>query len=130
METLSELHRVKGFDDETYEKVAPYLTVYPVSGDAGQINVNTAPLALIQALDERIDEALARRAIDNRPWDNPQKMKDLLGATYNDVLPYLTVRSQVFSIQAEGKVNDTIKRISAVVQRAGTNLPFLYYRVE
>ena len=126
METISELHRIKGFDDETFKKVAPFLTVY---GD-DKINANTADPLLIEALDERIDQPLAERVVANRPWENAQKLKDLLGATYVDVLPYIKVSSNVFLIQAEGKVNDTIKRITAVVQRNGTSLPFLYYRVE
>jgi|SRR5579863_1071680 len=127
MDTLSELHQVKGFDDLTYNKVAPYLTVY---GD-GKINLNTADPMLVQALDPGIDEGLARRLVENRPWDSPQKIADLLGKPlYNNINPYLSVKSQVFSIQAEGKVGDTVKRIDAVVLRSGSDLPFLYYRVE
>lgn len=129
METLSELRRVKDFDDDTFRQLSPYLTVYPQRGEK-KININTADPLLIEALDARIDASLVQRVIDNRPWDHPNKLGDLLGNTYNDVLPYITVKSQIYRIESEGKVQETIKRVTAVVQRRGSRLPFLYYRVE
>lgn len=130
MDTLSELHRIKGFDDKTYRAVAPYLTVYG-NREIRTINMNTASPYLIQALDEGIDENQAERVIENRPWESKIKLKPILGDTvYANIQELIDIKSFVFSIKAEGKVNDTIKLIQAVVKREKKNLTFLYYRVE
>ena len=132
LDTLEELHMVKGVTDEVYKKIAPYLTVY---GD-GKINVNTADRLVLQSLTEGIDETMIRRVIDNRPYENKTKFRDGLSSaevwgriTKEGVEPSLDTKSNVFSIVAEGKVQDTRKIVRAVVKR-GNPSQLLYFKVE
>lgn len=132
-DTLEELHMVKGITDDVYRKVAPYLTVY---GD-GVINVNTADSLILQSLDigEGIDESIAGRLIENRPYDGKQKFLDRLPAdvktrfTTAGTTSGIDIKSSFFSITAEGKVQNTRKIVRAVVRR-GSPMELLYFKVE
>lgn len=133
LDTLEELHMVKGVTDEVYNKIAPYLTIY---GD-GKININTADKLVLMSLVEGIDETMVRKAIDARPYDNTTKAKfaDNLSIeiknkmTTAGLIPFLETKSNVFSIVAEGKVQDTRKIVRAVVKR-GSPSQLLYFKVE
>lgn len=129
LDTLQELHMIKGISDEVYNKISPYLTVY---GD-GKINVNTADILVIRSLAEGIEETIARRIVDGRPYQDRNKYKEnvadesvktkLLGVNW------IETRSNVFSILAEGRVQNTRKIVRAVVDRR-TPAKLLYFKVE
>jgi general secretion pathway protein K len=55
----SELRLVRGFDGETYAKLAPHVCALPSTEIA--INVNTATLPVLMAIDDAITEPVARR---------------------------------------------------------------------
>ncbi len=133
-DTLEELHMVKGITDDVYRKIAPYLTVY---GD-GVINVNTADSLILQSLDigEGIDASIAGRLVDNRPYDGKQKFLDSLPAevknrfTTTGASTGIDTKSGIFSITAEGRVQNTRKIVQAVVDRKRTPMELLYFKVE
>ncbi|MBI3805063.1 MAG: type II secretion system minor pseudopilin GspK [Nitrospirae bacterium] len=133
-DTLEELHMVKGITDEVYRKIAPYLTVY----GEGKINVNTADTLVLQSLDieEGIDESVARRLIESRPYESttvkfidalPAEVKNRFLKTNTNT--FIDVRSSYFTILAEGRVQNTRKIIHAVVRR-GSPMQLLYFKVE
>jgi len=131
--TLEELHMVKGISDDVYRKISPYLTVY---GD-GLINVNTADSLILQSLDfdGGIDESIAGRLIENRPYENKQKFIESLPAdvrtrfTTAGTTSGIDTKSNFFSITAEGKVQNTRKIVRAVVRRSNP-MELLYFKVE
>ena len=129
LDTLEELHMVKGITDDIYKKIFPYLTVY---GD-GKINVNTADKLVLQSLIEGIDETMIRKAIDGRPYIKETKFTDNLTSELKNKMTTagvaLSIKSNVFSILAEGKVQDTRKIVRAVVKR-GSPSQLLYFKVE
>lgn len=133
LDTLEELHMVKGITDEVYKKIAPYLTIY---GD-GKININTADQLVLQSLIEGIDETMVRKAIDGRPYDNSTKTKFTENLSIEiknkmttvGLIPSLETKSNVFSILAEGRIQDTRKIVRAVVKR-GSPSQLLYFKVE
>jgi general secretion pathway protein K len=133
LSTLDELHMIQGMRDDLYRKLLPYVTIYGNSlGDqagsaTGKVNVNTAEDVVLESLG--FDAETARRLMDERPFE---KMSDYLSrypvSRYpagNDV----EIKSDTFSIRAEGRVNETRKVIHAVVRR-GTTPKRLYLRVE
>ncbi|MGB3940621.1 MAG: type II secretion system minor pseudopilin GspK [Candidatus Manganitrophaceae bacterium] len=134
-DTLEELRLVRGMTDEVYKKMTPYLTVY--MNGAGIINVNTAHWVLFQSLDEGIDESIARRLAGNASnvYDTKGKFIDRLPAdvksrmTTNSTQTWLGIGSNVFSITATGRVQNTVKTIRAVVRR-GSPAELLYFRVD
>jgi general secretion pathway protein K len=133
-DTLEELHMVKGITDDVYRKIAPYLTVY----GEGKINVNTADTLILQSLDigEGIDESIAGRLIENRPYEqDTAKFLERLPADVKNRLVTsqaskgIDVRSSFFSITAEGKVQNTRKIVRAVIRRSSP-MELLYFKVE
>lgn len=132
-DTLEELHMVWGITDDVYRKISPYLTVY---GD-GVINVNTADSLILQSLDFEggIDESVAGRLIENRPYESKQKFLDGLPAdvktrfTTAGTTSGIDTKSNFFSIMAEGKVQNTRKIVRAVIRR-GNPMELLYFKVE
>ncbi|MFQ5780066.1 MAG: type II secretion system minor pseudopilin GspK [Nitrospiria bacterium] len=132
LDTLSELHMVKGMTDDIYRKIEPYVTVY----GAGQININTADPLVLQSLDRGIDESEAGRLIRKRPFESPAQFKEHLLAdvkvrmTTARSINWIKTRSNIFLLTAEGKVHDTRKIAHAVIQRNGAKTKLLYFRVE
>lgn len=132
-DTLEELHMVKGMTDDVYRKIAPYLTVY----GEGLINVNTADSLIIQSLDigEGIDESIAGRLIENRPYESKQKFIDSLPAdvksrfTTTNAKDTIDFKSGFFAITAEGKVQNTRKIVRAIIRRSSP-MELLYFKVE
>ena len=61
--SASELMAVAGFDRETYQRLAPYLTVLP---RGTKLNVNTASDVLLASLSANIDIASAGALVDER----------------------------------------------------------------
>jgi general secretion pathway protein K len=128
LDTLEELHMIKGITDEVYKKIAPYLTIY---GD-GKLNINTADKLVLQTLAEGVDETMVRKAIEGRPYENTTRTKfmESFGADFKNKLKLdIATTSSFYSILAEGKVQDTRKIVRAVVKR-GSPSQLLYFKVE
>ncbi len=131
LDTLEEIRFIKGITPEVYKKIAPYLTVY---GD-GKINVNTSDRLMLQSLANGIDDSIASRLIEGRPYDKnitdfKTKLSQAVAQTTTNNVKFddLTVMSNVFSMEAYGSVGRTRKFIRAVWDRKEKRL--LHFRVE
>jgi general secretion pathway protein K len=132
METLAELHLIKGITDEVYRAITPYVTVYwngPPGGES-RINVNTADPLVLESLAVRegpvvqfpLDAAQVEQIVAARPFANitqVQKVPGLTPAVYSAIQPQLEVGSRFFSIYAEGEANGVKKGVIAVAERVG-----------
>lgn len=126
-DTLEELRMVDGMTDTVHKKLSPFLTVY--GDEKGKINVNTADLQVIQSLDREIDDAMIERLKKERPFKNTEEIKrSIPDPIYGRIQELLAVRSDFFSIEAVGQVNETRKKVSAVIGRAPPRL--LHLRVD
>ena len=63
MVSVSELRLVKGFDQETYDKVTPFVTALPAHT---AINVNTAPPEVLASLSPKLTLEIAERLVEQR----------------------------------------------------------------
>jgi general secretion pathway protein K len=131
MDSLSELHLVKGMTDDIYQKVSPYLTV----SSSGQINVNTADSIVLQALG--FDEEAVKQLMDRRPLPSTGELLNLFkGEAASNVVirltsqGLLTVKSDIFSIEARGKVQDMEKTAFATLMRQGGVVRIMTWRME
>jgi general secretion pathway protein K len=132
MDTLKELLFIKGIPTEVYEKVLPYVTIYPDSTDKaffGKMNVNTADALILQSMD--IDESAIERLMRERPYK-----QDTL-ANFKVVLPpnqdvglfgALGFQSHIFSMTAAGTVRNTKKTVYTVWDRDKKKL--LHFQLE
>ncbi len=144
---LSELHQIKGITDKVYNKVSPYLTVYPIPKNnmSTKINVNTAESAVIQSFSPDIDSEKAEQIMENRPFDSERDFKEDMeaiigqnlflginkeggksGVGFKDVFG---IESNLFSVKSQGIVNELQKTVRAVIHRHGSP-EILYWRVE
>lgn len=134
--TLEEIKRIKGVA-EVFDKIRPFVTVYgdmPTGAPAAPINVNTASLEVLQSLDERIDETLAKRIIEHRastPFKNAAELAQVPGmeSITTSLLTKISTKGTVYRIRSEGIVNGTSRTIEAVVRMTGSpQASVLYWR--
>jgi general secretion pathway protein K len=138
MDTLAELHLVKGISDEVYRTISPYLTVY-TSG--ASINVNTADPVVLQTLPVPgqggavafpLDDEQVETIVDARPFaakGDLSKVPGMTSAVVSQLLPRITVASSVFSVYAEGEANGVKKGVLAVVDRSRGEPVLKYWRL-
>lgn len=131
LRALDELAAVRGFTPELVRRIAPHVTVYGGS----EVNVNTASAEVLMALSEDpvIDRAAAGQIIDRRrerPFRTVDELKELnrIAGLENLLRTGLTVTGAFFRVRATAEVNDGVRRIEAVVEKAGGRL--LYQKVD
>jgi len=133
LHTLDELALVKGFTPEVLRQVTPHLAV---NGEE-QLNINTAGIPVLMALDPLVDRKLAEQIAAYRaaaPLTSVASLESILPAeAYSALrtlenLGQLGVTSQIYRIEAEALVNDGHRRMVAEVEKASSKL--LYLKVD
>jgi general secretion pathway protein K len=134
LQTVHEIKLIKGMTPEIVEKLVRYVTVYPQEGDS-RVNINTADVLVLQALDPRITQAMAGEIVQSRPFSTIQDL-DRAGSFAEigkqlRLLNVYDVKSNIFSARMSLTVNETTKVGALVVQRdEGTgNSQVLYFRI-
>lgn len=130
---LEELLQVKGitrellYGNDEKQALAEYVSVVNKSG---KININTAPVALIQALDERItSEDLEGIDEYRRDENNSDTLADstwFAGYLPGDItggglLDMLTTRSTHFSIESEARYKERMMIMQIIIERSAEN---------
>lgn len=140
LDTLGELYLVKGIkgetlprsEDEDLPSLEDCFTIY----GKGKVNLNTAPLIVLQSLADNMDEEKARAIIDYRV-DNPLKsiseLKNIIGSSLAGKIEkegLVDVKSRAFRIIAVGEAGGIKRRIESVVEREGGKIGIKYWRAE
>ena len=122
-----ELLMVHGFTPEIFKKIEPYLTIY----GGAKINANTAPVAVLASLSERMDLEAAQKIADYRQEHPFEKVTDLQNVPYLDNTSYLSissaldVKSTVFQIEVRSTVNRSRAILEAAVEKASDRVLFV-----
>ena len=134
LQTLSELRLIKGMTPDLIEKLSKVVTVYPQEGES-RVNVNTADLLVLQALDPRITQGVASDIIQARPFKTIQDLDRV--SSFEAVGKELRlqnlydIKSDLFLARMIVSVNEVTRNGTVVLQRnasTGTS-SVLYYRV-
>jgi general secretion pathway protein K len=141
-DTVEELRLVRGFTQEIFEKVRPFVTVT----SSGKVNLNTAPKEVLMALSAgeiaagggEIDASAAEQLIAYRVEHPLRKPEDI-----GNVSPFfldlyrktrlrdlVDVRSTMFHVRAAGEVGDTVRTIDAIGLRTGNEVQWRFWRLE
>ncbi|MDW3094762.1 MAG: type II secretion system minor pseudopilin GspK [Gammaproteobacteria bacterium] len=118
MQHISEIRLVKGFDQEIYDKVKPFLTALP-SNTA--VNVNTAKAEVIASAIPNIGIALANNLIEERDEEAFKSVQEfvsnplLQGTSVN--LQALSVGSSYFSLNSQVKVGNSFINNTSILNR-------------
>jgi len=113
------------------ERLHDYLTIY----STGKININTAPIPVLQSLHPGIDKGIAENIVEYRKETNFRTIQEILkvpGFTpelFNAIKDSVTTKSSAFSIQTEGHSDTAVRRLNAVVLRENGKLRIVYWRV-
>lgn len=133
--TLTELSLVKGVTPELLGKLRPYLTTF--SDQAGSplstININTASKEVLAALDERIDERMAERILEERrlqPFKTTAELSRVPGldTVAIGLLGKISVKGNLFKITSVARVKESARTVEAVVRLSGGAPEFLSWQ--
>jgi len=130
--TLTELSLIKGFTPEMLEKLRPYLTIFPDQANSPQVNVNTASKEVLAALDDRIDDRMAERIVEERrlqPFKSTGELSRVpgMGAIATGLVGKITVQGHLFRITSVARVKDSVRTVEAVVRLPGVILSWQEY---
>ncbi len=110
--------------------IIDFLTIY----SSGKVNINTAPLHVIQSLSDKIDEELAQAVIDYRsdePFSEVAELGKVPGVTdgiVRDVEEIATVKSDFFTVKSTAEVGESRKAVEAIIERGEEGLDIVYWR--
>ncbi len=133
LQTLREIRLIKGMTPEIVEKLLHYVTIYPQEGES-TVNINTAELLVIQALDPSITQSMAAEIIQARPFKNVIDLDNVASAkeTFAQLRIHKVydIKSNFFSATMSLTVNETTKTGAVVLQRdeATGNSSVRYFR--
>lgn len=143
---LDELLRIEGmppealFGDDLKKGILPFVTVWPRTQGppqqgqvpvTGKINVNTAPVEVLESLADDMTPQIAQAIVDKRTGQTPEggyehftKPQDLLqvsGMTqplYQLIAPQVSVKAGAFEIHVKSESNGVSKKWIYVVARS------------
>jgi general secretion pathway protein K len=118
---------------EGLSALSEYVTVY---GD-GKLNINTAPVPVMQCLSADMDRSIAEDIAKRREKEPFGKIEDLKevesvsDVLYDEISSLITVKSAVFRVEAAGTVGapggEISEVVTAVVTRQGTGVRVVYF---
>ena len=133
--TVKELTLVKGFTAERCSGLLPYLTIFSDQAGApvATININTAPKEIIAALDDRIDDRLAERILEERrlqPFKSTAELSRVPGLDTIAIglVGKISVKGNLFKISCVAKARDAARTVEAVVRMSGGGAEFLSWQ--
>jgi general secretion pathway protein K len=134
METIAELSLIRGVTDELLLTLGAkrlggivdpatnaYLTVLPSApGDRWQVNLNTAPLPILQSLTREVG-TFAELIVERRSqrWiTNMAELQEIgiTGTALQDFQQWGTLSSTYFTVHAQGTMGEVTSQITALIQ--------------
>lgn len=135
LQTVEELGLVKGFNGAVLQKLKPFVTVYAEtpSAPAAPVNINTAPLEVLVALHEQMNEDLGKRIIEYRrvtPFKNPAELSKVAGmeSISTSLQTRIITKGNIYRIHSQAKVGEVTRLIEAVVRANGSQITVIYWR--
>ncbi len=117
LESLEELLMIKGYTQEVFNAISPYVTVYNTEG---LVNINTAPESVLMALSEDITEELAAELIRYRQESPFKDSSDVMKVPGFETIGFtlqnrVVVRSRLFRIYSRASAGGAVREVEAVV---------------
>jgi general secretion pathway protein K len=133
LKTLTELSLVKGFTPEIVAKLRPFVTIYADQPGAplSQVNINTAPREVVAALDDRIDDRMVERILEERrlqPFKGPGDLSRVDVQLSNTLSGKVSFLGKVFKVTSVARVKETARTVEAVVRPNDTPPGVLFWQ--
>lgn len=117
--SVSELRLINGMTEESYQKLAPYVTALPVAGTG--INVNMAPAPVLQSLHQNLTAQQVETIIEQREEERFETVQDFLAHPVFAGLGLdgsgLAVRSDFFDVASRITFDDRVYRLVTTIYR-------------
>jgi general secretion pathway protein K len=133
--TVTELTLIKGVTPELLGKLRPYLTIFSDQAGApiSTVNINTASKEVLAALDDRIDDRMAERILEERrlqPFKSTGELSRVPGmdAVATGLVGKISVKGNLFKITSVARVKDSGRTVEAIVRLSGGAPEFLSWQ--
>ncbi|HIJ80389.1 MAG TPA: type II secretion system minor pseudopilin GspK [Desulfuromonadales bacterium] len=133
--TVTELLLVRDFSADALARLRPFVTTY--SGQAGAplstININTASREVLAALDDRIDDRMADRIIEERrlqPFRSTAELSRIPGMDTVSIALQgkISAKGSLFRITSVARVKDAGRTVEAIVRVGNGTFEFLSWQ--
>jgi general secretion pathway protein K len=121
--TIAELSLVKGFTPEYIAALRPFVTVHSSLPGAqiSPVNINTAPMEVLAALDEGIDDRMAGRILEERrlkPFTETYTLAQIAGGETisSHIAGKTSYKGSLFRITSIARVKETARTVEAVIR--------------
>jgi len=122
-------------DTASYSKLLPYVTVYGLGGINGNIvNINTASVFVLMALDDAMTQELAERIVVFRTLEPFHKISDIVkvagfeGSLGQSLMGRISVKAAHFRITSTAEENRIKRIIECVIEKSGKSFVVKYWR--
>lgn len=133
--TLTELSLVKGITPEMLDKLRPQLTTFSdmAGSPLSTVNINTASKEVLAALDDRIDDRMAERIMEERrlqPFRSTAELSRVPGldTVAIGLVGKISVKGNLFRITSVARVKESGRTVEAVVRLSGGTAEFLSWQ--
>ncbi len=130
LDSIDELLNIPGIDQETFDLLRPYVTIY----GSGKINLNTASVPVLRSLPGDLDKSMAEHIVQYRDL-SPFQREDEINALAmipdsikTSMRGYYLVNSNTFRIVATATSGDIKRIIESVVHVSGSSRTVRYWR--
>lgn len=117
--SLAELSLVRGFTPEIIAKLQPFVTIHSDQSMSAKVNINTAPMEVVAALNDRIDDRMAVRILEERrlkPFTAIGELSRVDAQISGPLAGNATVNGSVFRITSLARVKETARTVEVVVR--------------
>ena len=116
LDSVDELLLLDGFSPDTVKALKPFVTVYT----DGLININSAPVEVIMALDKEVTSGMAEAVVSMResvPFKAVSEIREIRGFSTLDVglQKKITVSSVKYGILSRADFDGSIREVEAVI---------------
>lgn len=121
----SEIRLLAGIDVEEYEKLIPYISTLPTPT---AININTAPLPILMALTDNLDEVQGQHLINDRtqqPFASVKAFIEASGELKTAETPQLSVNSGYFLLTTQVQIDSGHAYLNSVLYRQASTIQVL-----
>ncbi len=130
MQSPTELRLIKGFDQEAYEKIIPFVTALPGNTP---ININTAPAEVIVTLSPNSDLEAATSLVEARaekPFETVSEFSQhpLFQSLDISNTEDIVINSQYFMLHSDVRVGQGRAKLDSVIFRESVNKQTIIYR--
>ena len=112
------------------KRLLDYLTIY----SDGKVNINTAPLEVLESLSESLDDSIASAIIEFRQEedfmsiDDLRKVPGMSDEVFAEIRDWITVKSSFFSMEFNVNCNGAVAAIRTYLVREGGKTRPIYWQ--